>query len=217
MAVSGTAANIYLPGLSTTLNNSALAGITQAFPSTYASNLASTVPTGGYIPMETRFYGSGTWTRPANTASTVRVVLVGGGGSGASPTTSYAGGGGGGAGQLLDRFVDISSVSIGSGISIAIGGGAGAPGANSNSQGNNGGNSTFGVNGQTFYLISWGGGGGGTQSNGGNNGNYGYCDPYYNTIYGSGSGGGGGGYYSYQYAPAGGGGGAGASLFAGRG
>lgn len=195
-SVGTTAAQTYLPGLTSTLT------------SIVSANLV--VNGGAYLPVEEYVYSTGNWTRPNNPvviSNFIKVILIGGGGSGGCSTSwSYTGSGGGGAGQYLERYVDISSIAAGGTIPITIGQGGASVGGNT--QGNNGGNSTFGVSGNPFYLVSYGGGGGGRAQNWGNNGVSGSSGAGAGNIGGSGSGGGGGGYWQYQYNAAGGGGGA---------
>jgi hypothetical protein len=200
MAVSNTTASTYLPGLTTTINTAITNGLN-------AGITAQAIAAGGvstlYIPYEQRIYSSTNWTRPANTGPVVKLVLVGGGGAGGNGVSwSHNGSGGGGAGQLVERWLDISSVATGSTIPVTIGTGGPAVGGNSN--GNNGGNSSFGVNGNSFYVIAYGGGGGGYCYGSGNNGNSGSMGQGANNINGGGSGGGGGAGGDYQYGAGGG-------------
>jgi len=203
--VSSTTANTYLPGLSTTINAAITAGLN-------AGITAQAIAAGGvssmYLPRETRIYSSGNWTRPANSGPVIKLILVGGGGSGGCGVSwSHNGSGGGGAGQLVETWLDISSVPIGGTIPVTIGQGGAAVGGNSN--GNNGGNSSFGSNGNNYYVIAYGGGGGGYPYGTGNNGNSGNMGAGVGSRNGGGSGGGGGAGGDWQYGAAGGGGGAG--------
>ena len=189
----------------TTTSQTYLPGLTATLTSIVSANLI--VNGGAYLPVEQRLYSTGNWTRPSNIANWIKVTLIGGGGSGGSATSwNYTGAGGGGAGQYLVRYVDISTVAAGANIPVTIGTGGAAVGGNS--VGNDGADSTFGVNGNPFYLISYGGGGGGYAQGWGRSGRYGTNGTGAATS-GGGSGGGGGGYWQNQYNGAGGGGGAG--------
>lgn len=81
--------------------------------------------------MQEEFLTSGTWTRPATHAGDyVRVILVAGGGGGG---TTGDGSGGGGA-QTVIEYVDVSSLTPGSGtatVTIGAGGAANTAGSNS--------------------------------------------------------------------------------------
>jgi hypothetical protein len=145
----------------TTTGQTYLPGLTSTLTSIVSANLV--VNGGAYLPVQERIYATGNWTRPANPvqiADWVKVTCVGGGGSGGSATSwTGPGSGGGGAGQYLTRFVNISGVAAGGTIPVVIGTGGATVGGNSN--GNNGGNTSFGVSGNGFHLIAYGGGGGG--------------------------------------------------------
>jgi hypothetical protein len=192
----------------TTTGQTYLPGLTSTLTSIVSANLV--VNGGAYLPVQERIYTTGNWTRPANPvqiADWIKVTCVGGGGSGGSATSwTGPGSGGGGAGQYLTRFVNIAGVAAGGTIPVVIGDGGAQVGGNTN--GNNGGNTTFGVNGNAFHLIAYGGGGGAYARDWGRNGNNGSCGAGASNIQGSGSGGGGGGYWQYQYSGSGGGGGA---------
>ncbi len=192
----------------TTTGQTYLPGLTSTLTSIVSANLV--VNGGAYLPVQERIYATGNWTRPANPvqiADWIKVTCVGGGGSGGSATSwTGPGSGGGGAGQYLTRFVNIAGVAAGGTIPVVIGVGGASVGGNSN--GNNGGNTSFGVSGNAFHLIAYGGGGGGYARDWGRSGNAGTCGAGANNIQGSGSGGGGGGYWQYQYSGSGGGGGA---------
>lgn len=189
MATYGTINQIYVPGLDAQILASTTALSTSIAIPLIAQNLS-----GFYNAYETTVLSGGSWTRPANSAPQIEVILVGGGGGGGC-TCDSTNHGGGGAGQLLKRTLDISSVPIGTGISIGI-----ASGGTCNNQG---GNSTFGTSGQPFYMVAYGGGS--TQGNGqsGSNG------PGANNRTGIGSGGGGQGQWQNSWGGGGGGGGAG--------
>lgn len=195
-SVGTTTGQTYLPGLSSTLT------------SIVSANLV--VNGGAYLPVQERIYSSGNWTRPAapvQIANWVKVTCIGGGGSGGSGTSwSNSGSGGGGAGQYLTRYVNITSVAAGATIPVVIGIGGAQVGGNTN--GNNGGNTQFGVSGNPYHLIAYGGGGGGYTRDWGRDGNTGACGAGAGNISGSGSGGGGGGFWQHQYSAGGGGGGA---------
>ena len=152
MPASNTTSSIYLPGLSTTINTAITAGLN-------AGITAEAIAAGGvssmYLPLESRIYNSGNWTRPANSGPVIKLVLIGGGGAGGCGVSwSHNGSGGGGAGQRVERWLEISSVAIGGTIPVTIGNFGAAVGGNSN--GNNGGNSSFGSNGNAYYVISAG-------------------------------------------------------------
>jgi hypothetical protein len=192
----------------TTTGQTYLPGLTTALTSIVSANLV--VNGGAYLPVQERIYASGNWTRPANPvqiANWIKVTCIGGGGSGGSGSSwGNAGSGGGGAGQYLTRYVNITSVAAGGTIPVTVGiGGASVTG---NTNGNNGGNTTFGVNGNPYNLIAYGGGGGGYTRDWGREPNTGTCGAGANSITGSGSGGGGGGFWQHEYCAGGGGGGA---------
>ena len=121
MPSSSTSQSVYLPGLTTTINTAITAGLN-------AGITAEAIAAGGvssmYLPLESRIYNSGNWTRPANSGPVVKLILIGGGGAGGCGVSwSHNGSGGGGAGQLVERWLDISSVAIGSTIPVTIGAG----------------------------------------------------------------------------------------------
>jgi hypothetical protein len=189
MATYGTINQIYVPGLDTEILS-----VTSALSTSIAIPLIAANLSGFYNAYSIDILSGGSWTRPANSAPMIDVILVGGGGGGGCTAGSTTHGGGG-AGQLLRRTLDISSVNIGTGISIGI-----ASGGNCNQQG---GNSTFGTSGQPFYMVAYGGGS--TQGDG----QSGSCGPGANNITGIGSGGGGQGEWQTSWGGGGGGGGAG--------
>ena len=116
---------------------------------------AVTPPTPLFVRQASVISATGNWTRPANSGPVVKLILIGGGGAGGCGVSwSHNGSGGGGAGQLVERWLDISSVAIGGTIPVTIGNFGAAVGGNSN--GNNGGNSSFGSNGNAYYVISAG-------------------------------------------------------------
>lgn len=190
--VGTTAQQTYLPGLTSTLTS-----ILQA-------NLV--VSGGSYIPVEERIYSTGTWQRPTGISDWIEVTCVGGGGSGGKGASwTYSGAGGGGAGQYLKRIVNISSINALSNITVVIGQG-GASVTSGNTNGNDGGDTSFGVNGNPFYMIAYGGGGGAQPNTNGRSGRSGY-NGVGAEVTGGGSGGGGGGYWQHQWNGGGGGGG----------
>jgi len=85
---------------------------------------------------EEEFLTSGVWTRPSNMlGGWVKVILVAGGGGGNSNSSSGSGGGGA---ETVIRYIDVSSITLGTGtVTVTIGAG-GAMNAN-------GGDSTFGA------------------------------------------------------------------------
>jgi len=191
----------------TTTGQTYLPGLSSALTSIVSANLV--VNGGAYLPVQERIYSSGNWTRPASPvqiANWIKVTCIGGGGSGGSGTSwSNSGSGGGGAGQYLTRYVNITGVAAGATIPVTIGlGGAQVTG---NTNGNNGANTQFGVSGNAYHLIAYGGGGGGYTRDWGRDGNTGTCGAGAGNISGSGSGGGGGGFWQHQYSAGGGGGG----------
>ncbi len=193
-SVGTTSSQTYLPGLSSTLTSILQANIV--------------VQGGSYLPVEERIYSTGNWQRPNNISDWIDVTVVGGGGSGGKGASwNYSGSGGGGAGQYLRRIVNISSVAALSNIAVNIGQG-GAAVSSGNTNGNDGGDTSFGTSGQTFYMIAYGGGGGAHPNTNARNGRSGNNGAGAGGITGGGSGGGGGGYWQYSQNGGGGGGGA---------
>lgn len=101
--------------------------------------------------------GTTTWTVPASVREVDLLVVAGGGAGGARA------GGGGGAGG----FVYLTNVNVSPAASISLTVGSGGANTNTTTQGQNGGDSTFGL---SSVITAKGGGGGGTGAGG--SGNY---------------------------------------------
>lgn len=107
------------------------------------------------------FTGNGTWTKPAGTSATSKVIIeawgAGGGGGALTGTSSSSGLGGGGGGAYVKR--EMLASDLAGTVAVTIGtGGSGATGAA-------GGNTTFGA-----HVTAYGGGGGATANNATGNG-----------------------------------------------
>lgn len=103
--------------------------------------------------------GTATWTKPAGTPKTIRVIVGGGGAGGGGGAhvasgTAVAGGGGGGPGGWKEGFFPAADVGATETVTVGVGGAGGA--ASSGAGGNNGvagGTSSFGS-----WLSCFGGG-----------------------------------------------------------
>jgi hypothetical protein len=116
----------------------------------------SALPAGKKLKVQ-EFLTSSNWVRPAG-VDTVEVLLVGGGGGGGG--ISYSGAsalltsGSGGGGGVVEKLLNVTSVSVGASVLVTIGAG-GAGGSTAGTAGGVGGNSSFGS-----LLTALGGGGG---------------------------------------------------------
>lgn len=140
-----------------------------------ASDVTALAP-GAALQDKQIFTSSGTWTKPAGSPVSTRIICIGAGGGGGGGAdlasgTGMSGGAGGGSGGLIDALMDTSSLGATETVTLGSGGSAGTAGVTSaGGTGGVGGNTTFGG-----WITAYGGGGGaggqsGAVSGGGGSG-----------------------------------------------